>query len=214
MRVLMTAGLVWLLGSLTLVQAQEAAPAVNFKAGEHYVELTAPAPTQNPDKIEVAELFWYGCGHCFQFEPVLDEWKKDLAEDVTFREVPALFGGTWNTHAQLFYTVQSLGKLEETHKAIFNAIHVEKQRLASEAEMIEFLEPYGITEEQFEKAWSSFGVRSKLAEAGRLAKAYRATGVPTLIVNGKYRIEGGMVGGFDEMLEVADYLVARERKAL
>lgn len=202
------------MGSLTMLQAQEAASPANFKAGEHYIELTAPAPTQDPNKVEVAELFWYGCGHCFQFEPVLDEWKQGLADDVSFREVPALFGGTWNTHAQLFYTVQSLGKLEETHKAIFNAIHIEKQRLASEAEMIEFLEPYGITKEQFEKAWSSFGVRSKLSEAGRLAKAYRATGVPTLIVNGKYRIEGGMVGGFDNMLEVADFLIARERQAL
>lgn len=213
MRVLMTATLVWLLGSLNAAQAQEAAPSATFKAGEHYIELTTPAPTQNPDKIEVAELFWYGCGHCFQFEPVLQEWKKTLPEDVSFREVPALFGGVWNTHAQLFYTVESLGKLDETHKAIFNAIHVEKLRLANEAEMIEFLEPYGISEEQFEKAWSSFGVRSKISEAGRLAKAYRATGVPTLIVNGKYRIEGGMVGGFDGMLEVADYLIAQERQA-
>lgn len=213
MRVLMTATLVWLLGSLNAALAQEAIPSADFKAGEHYIELTTPAPTQDPDKIEVAELFWYGCGHCFQFEPVLQEWKKTLPEDVSFREVPALFGGVWNTHAQLFYTVQSLGKLEETHKAIFNAIHVEKLRLANEAEMIEFLEPYGISEEQFEKAWSSFGVRSKMSEAGRLAKAYRATGVPTLIVNGKYRIEGGMVGGFDGMLEVADYLIAQERQA-
>lgn len=213
MRVLMTATLVWLLGSLNAAQAQEAIPSADFKAGEHYIELTTPAPTQDPDKIEVAELFWYGCGHCFQFEPVLQDWKKTLPEDVSFREVPALFGGVWNTHAQLFYTVQSLGKLEETHKAIFNAIHVEKLQLANEAEMIEFLEPYGISEEQFEKAWSSFGVRSKISEAGRLAKAYRATGVPTLIVNGKYRIEGGMVGGFDGMLEVADYLIAQERQA-
>ncbi|WP_373188150.1 thiol:disulfide interchange protein DsbA/DsbL [Halopseudomonas sp.] len=214
MRVLITATLLWLLGSSAALQAQEATPPANFKAGEHYIELATPAPTQDPAKIEVAELFWYGCGHCFQFEPVLEEWKKDLAEDVSFREVPALFGGVWNTHAQLFYTVQSLGKLEETHEAIFNAIHIEKKQLANEAEMVEFLEPYGISEEQFEKAWSSFGVRSKLAEAGRLAKAYRATGVPTLIVNGKYRIEGGMVGGFESMLEVADFLVARERQAL
>jgi thiol:disulfide interchange protein DsbA len=214
MRVLMMAGLIWLMGSLTMLQAQEVASPANFKAGEHYVELTTPAPTQDPNKVEVAELFWYGCGHCFEFEPVLDEWKQGLADDVSFRGVPALFRSTWNTHAQLFYTVQSLGKLEETHKAIFNAIHIGKQRLASEAEMIEFLEPYDITEEQFEKAWSSFGVRSKLSEAGRLAKAYRATGVPTLIINGKYRIEGSMVGSFDNMLEVADFLIARERQAL
>lgn len=210
MRLLMTAGLLWLLGSFALLQAQEA----DYKAGEHYIVLPAPAPTADPDKIEVAELFWYGCGHCFEFDPIISEWKATLADDVNFRDVPAMFGGTWNTHAQLFYTVESLGKLEETHSAIFTAIHRQNNRLADEAAMIKLLSDYGVSEEEFKKAWGSFGVRSKMDQATRLAKAYRATGVPTLIVNGKYRIEGAMVGGFDEMLKVADFLVEQERKAL
>ncbi|WOD11468.1 thiol:disulfide interchange protein DsbA/DsbL [Pseudomonas sp. NyZ704] len=210
MRVLMTAGLLWLLGSFALLQAQEA----DYKAGEHYIVLPAPATTADPEKIEVAELFWYGCGHCFQFDPIISEWKGSLAEDVSFREVPAMFGGAWNTHAQLFYTVESLGKLEETHSAIFNAIHRQNNRLADKDAMIELLADYDISAEEFNKAWGSFGVRSKMEQATRLAKAYRATGVPTLIVNGKYRIEGAMVGGFDEMLKVAEFLVDKERQAL
>ena len=210
MRVLMTAGLLWLLGSFALLQAQE----VEYKAGEHYVVLPAPAPTADPEKVEVAELFWYGCGHCFQFDPIISEWKGTLADDVNFREVPAMFGGAWNTHAQLFYTVESLGKLEETHSAIFAAIHQQNNRLADEDAMIELLADYDISEEEFKKAWGSFGVRSKMEQATRLAKAYRATGVPTLIVNGKYRIEGAMVGGFDQMLKVAEFLVEQERQAL
>ncbi|HDZ58265.1 MAG TPA: thiol:disulfide interchange protein DsbA/DsbL [Pseudomonas xinjiangensis] len=212
MRAMFTVGLIWLLGGLAAgVNAQEAAP---YRAGTHYVELPSPAPTEEPDKIEVAELFWYGCGHCFSFEPIITEWKKTLPEDVHFRPVPALFGGAWNTHGQLFYTLQSLGKLDETHEAVFQAIHNQKNRLADEEAMIDLLEPYGITEEEFQSAWSSFGVRNKMEQANRLARAYRATGVPTLIVNGKYRIEGGMVGGFEEMLKVAEYLVEQERQKL
>lgn len=209
MRVMMTAVLVWLMGSFAVLHAEE----TTYQAGVHYVELPAPAPTQDPNKIEVAELFWYGCGHCFQFEPIINSWKQDLPEDVHFRDVPAMFGGTWNTHAQLFYTVESLGKLDETHAVIFSAIHNDNNRLADEKAMIKLLADYDISEEQFTKAWNSFGVRSKLDQATRLARSYRATGVPTLIVNGKYRIEGSMVGGFDEMLKVADYLVEQERQA-
>lgn len=211
MRVWLSVFAVWLLGALTLAHAQEEAP---YKAGVHYVVLPTPAPTQEPDKIEVVELFWYGCGHCYTFEPIIQDWKKQLPEDVHFRPVPAMFGGTWNTHGQLFYTLESLNKLDETHSAVFQAIHNQGNRLADEAAMIKLLEPYGISSDTFKRAWSSFGVRSKMEQASRLARSYRATGVPVLVVNGKYRIEGGMVGGFDEMLKVAEFLVDQERQAL
>ncbi len=211
MRAFMTAGLIWLMGSFALVQAQETAP---YQEGTHYVALPSPATTEEPDKIEVAELFWYGCGHCFNLDPLIREWKKGLPEDVHFREVPALFGGPWNLHGQLFYTLESLGKLDETHSVVFNAMHRDGKRLASEAEMIELLEPHGITADEFRKTWNSFGVRSKMDQAGRLARSYRATGVPTLIVNGKYRVEGAMAGSLEEMLKVAEYLVEQERQQM
>src|SRR5690606_15384927 len=105
----------------------------------------------------------------------------------------------WNLHGQMFYTLESLGKLEEVHPAIFQAIHNQNNRLDNEKAMLEFVAPYGIEADEFKRAWGSFGVRSKMDQANRLARAYRATGVPTLIINGKYRIEGGMVGGFEEM---------------
>ncbi|MFZ2290771.1 MAG: thiol:disulfide interchange protein DsbA/DsbL [Halopseudomonas yangmingensis] len=206
MRNWLSFALIWLLGSLTLAQA---AP---FQAGKHYVVLPAPATTQEPDKIEVAELFWYGCGHCYTLEPIIQNWKTTLPEDVHFRQVPALFGNLWNIHGQLFFTLESLGKLDEVHPAIFQAIHNQSNRLDTEKAMLEFVAPYGIEADEFKRAWGSFGVRSKMGEANRLARAYRATGVPTLIVNGKYRIEGGMVGGFEEMLKVAEFLVEQERK--
>jgi protein dithiol oxidoreductase (disulfide-forming) len=211
MRALTIAGLVWLMGSLALVQAQETA---RYQEGTHYVALPAPAPTEEPDKIEVAELFWYGCGHCYSFEPLIRDWKKTLPEDVHFREVPAMFGGAWNLHGQLFYTLQALDKLDVAHQVVFDAMHKEGKRLGSEEEMISLLEPHGISGDDFRKTWKSFGVRRQIDEAGRLARSYRATGVPTLIVNGKYRIEGGMAGSLEDMLKVAEYLVEQERQQM
>lgn len=207
MRTLLTIGLVWLLGSLSLVQAQTS----QYQAGVHYVELPSAAPTQEPDKIEVAELFWYGCGHCFTFEPIIGQWKQSLPEDVNFRPVPAFFGGTWDTHGQLFYTLESMDELGEAHTAVFQAIHNQGNRLADVDAMVKLLTQYGIDEEEFRKTWASPGVKLKINQAKRLAKAYRASGVPTLIVNGKYRIEGGMAGSFEEMLKIAEYLVEQER---
>ena len=209
MRALFSVALIWLLGSFALAQAQEAP----YQAGVHYVVLPTPAATADPDKIEVAELFWYGCPHCYTLNPMVTEWSKTLPEDVVFRPVPAMFGGAWNTHGQLFYTLDSLGKLEETHDAVFNAIHKQNNRLADEDAMIDFLEAYGISEDEFSKAWSSFGVKSRIDQATRLARSYRATGVPCLIINGKYRIEGQMAGSYENMLKIAEYLIEQERQA-
>ena len=207
MRTLLTIGFVWLLGSLSLVQAQD----TQYKAGVDYVELPAAAPTQEPDKVEVAELFWYGCGHCFNFDPLISEWKKTLPDYAYFRPVPALFGGSWDIHGQLFYTLESMGKLEDTHSAIFQAIHKQGERLATVDDMVKLLKQYGVDEDEFRKTWDSPGVKLKISQAKRLAQTYRATGVPTLIVNGKYRIEGGMAGSYENMLSIANYLIEQER---
>lgn len=207
MRKLLMVGMVWLLGSLSLVHAQER----NYQAGVHYIVLPAAAPTQEPDKIEVAELFWYGCGHCFTFEPIINQWKKSLPEDVSFRPVPAFFGGLWDTHGQLFYTLESMGKLDQVNSAIFQAIHNQNNRLADEKAMLKLVTQYDVDAEEFRQTWASPGVKLKMAQAKRLAKAYQASGVPTLIVNGKYRIEGAMAGSFEEMLKIAEYLVQQER---
>ncbi len=197
-----------LLGTVASAQAEE------FQAGVHYVELPAQAPTQHEDKVEVAELFWYGCGGCNAFEPYIQAWKPDLPEDTYLRLVPAMFGGTWNTHGQLYFTLESLGKLDETHEAVYRALHQDGHRMTEKSEILSVLEPYGVEAEAFERAWGSFGVRSKMSQAEQLARNYRATGVPTLIVNGKYRIESGAAGSFEKMLEIADYLVEMERQAL
>ena len=100
-----------------------------FKEGEHYVRLPNPVRTANPDKIEVAEVFWYGCGHCYSFEPQLQKWHKTLPESVLFVESPAMWNRDMETHARIFYTAKSLGVLDTMHRTIFDAMHIEKLRL-------------------------------------------------------------------------------------
>ncbi|SDU36267.1 thiol:disulfide interchange protein DsbA/DsbL [Halopseudomonas salegens] len=208
MRALISVMTIALLAMVANVQADE------YEAGVHYVELPAQAPTQHEDKVEVTELFWYGCGGCNALEPLINAWYPDLPEDAYFRRVPALFGGTWNTHGQLYYTLESLGKLDEAHDAVFHALHQDGRRMTEQSEILDVLEPYDIDADAFEKAWNSFGVNSKMSQAQQLARTYRATGVPTLIINGKYVIQNNATSGFEEVLKIADYLVDMEREAL
>ena len=182
-------------------------------AGQHYSVLASPVATAQPEKIEVVALFWYGCPHCYQLEPTLNEWKKDLPDDVDYVKVPAMFGGVWNLHGQLFYTLQALKVDDPVHDAVFNALHQQNRRLASASEITSFVGTLGIDKDSFEKAWNSFGVKSQMEKAKRQAIAYQISGVPALVVNGKYRFDIGMAGGLRETTQVADLLIAKERTA-
>jgi len=151
-----------------------------------YSELATPVPTADPSKIEVVELFWYGCGHCYQFEPYVNEWAKNLPDDVNLVRLPALFGKLWDVHGQLFFALEALKAPHEVHAAIFNAIHQEEKMLATPNEMAVFLAPLGIEKEAFLKAYNSFGVKTQMEKAKKQLLAYQVSGVPTLIVGGKY----------------------------
>lgn len=184
---------------------------LDIEAGRQYTELSRPVPVAQPGKIEVVELFWYGCPHCYQFEPSINAWAEKLPSDVHFLRIPAMFGGLWNVHGQLFLTLESMGVKPEVHAAIFNAIHNEHKRLATPDEMADFLAARGIDREDFLKAYNSFAVKSQMEKAKKLALAYRISGVPVMIVNGKYRFDLGTAGGPKGTLAVADYLIAKER---
>lgn len=180
--------------------------------GKNYITLRSPVATQEPNKVEVVSLFWYGCPHCYQLEPTLDAWHKELPEDVNFIRVPAMFGGAWDLHGQLYYTLEALGATEQLHAVIFNAIQNNNQRLATPAEISRFVVQQGIDKQSFEQAWGSFTVKSKLQKAKRLAISYQVSGVPALVVNGKYRFDIASSGGLQETVQVADYLIAKERE--
>lgn len=187
--------------------------AADFQAGKEYVELSTPVPVAEPGKIEVVELFWYGCPHCYQFEPIIKPWIEQLPDDVDFKRIPAMFGGAWNAHGQLFLALESMNVGQDIHDAVFSAYHNEGKKLATPDDMAEFLATKGIDEETFLKAYNSFGVKSRAEQAKKLAMAYQISGVPVMIVNGKYRFDLGSSGGPERALAVADFLIEKERAA-
>lgn len=187
--------------------------AETFKAGEHYEVLPTPVITSDKSKVEVVELFWYGCGHCFKFEPMLEAWKKQQGEDVVVVGQPAMWNATMQLHAKAFYTAKALNVLDKMHQSLFNAMNIQKQRLKDEASIKALFVKNGVDGEAFSKTFNSFGVNSQIKLADSRARSYRMQGTPEMVVNGKYRIAAGLAGSQAKMLEVASFLIEQERQA-
>lgn len=187
--------------------------AANYEAGKQYLVLEDPVPTSDPSKVEVVEVFWYGCIHCFHFEPMVVKWKATHKNDINFVPVPATWNERVKLHARAYYTAVALGKIDEMHEALFNAMHVERKKLASEEEIGEFFKQFGVDKETFENTFNSFGVKSMVTQADAKVRGYKIEGTPEIIVDGKYRITGRMAGSQAEMLKVADFLIEKEKKA-
>ncbi len=198
---------------IVLAEAEKpAAPAPQkFKAGTHYVKLTTAQGTSSPpDVVEVAEVFWYGCPHCFNFDPIVTNWEENLPDGVNFVRLPVMWNPTNEIHARMFYTIEALGKLDELHAEIFREMHLNKNMLTTESAIMAFVGKHGISTEDFKKTFRSFAVESKLKRAKNLTQRYRIQSVPLLVINGKYLTTGEGIKNFDEMLAVADELIARE----
>jgi len=192
--------------------AQEAAP--KYVEGTHYVRLAQPVRTADPSRIEVTEVFWYGCIHCFHLEPLINDWKKALKPDVDFERSPAIWNQMMAVHAQAFYTAQALGVLEKMHAPLFNALNEEHKKLDNEDDLAAFFaEHAGVKDADFRKAFKSFGVESSVKQADARARSYGITGTPELVVNGKFRVSGRTAGTPADMLKVVDFLVEQERAA-
>jgi thiol:disulfide interchange protein DsbA len=190
--------------------------------GKNYSTLVPAQPTSSsPDKVEVVEVFWYGCPHCFALDPSLETWRnKNKAPYVEFVRVPVMWGPVHKAHARLYYTIQALGKYEQLHSAVFREIHVMNNFLASktnddkESEQLQkkFLMEHGVSAADFDKTYRSFSVESKLARADELTKRYKVTGVPFFVVNGKYTADVGTAGGEPQLITMLDDLSAAEHK--
>jgi len=178
-----------------------------------YQDITPAVPTTSGDKIEVVEMFWYGCPHCYAFEPYLNRWKKSLPKDVAFVRVPAIFNPKWEFSARIYYTAEVMGVLGKMHEHIFDAIHKEHRPLGNLGEVAALFAQYGVDKKEFESTFNSFAVNSKVNWARHLTKVYGIDGVPTMIVAGKYRTSASLAGGHEEVLKVVDDLIARERSA-
>ena len=189
-------------------------PAQSYKAGVHYDVITDQVARTAPrDKIEVAEFFWYGCGHCYTFEPMVQQWKMGLPEDVEFRGIPAIWRDVMQLPARAHFPAEALGVSETLHPLIFQAMNVDRKRLGSEAEIAALFTANGVSQEDFDKTFNSFGISSQIRQSMSAAKGAGITGTPALMVEGKYHISAPKAGGQAEMLKVADYLVEKERAA-
>ncbi|UDL05573.1 thiol:disulfide interchange protein DsbA/DsbL [Marinobacter sp. CA1] len=198
--------------ALTAFSAQAADG--SWEEGRHYERLSNPVRTSNPDVIEVAEVFWYGCGHCYRFKPLVEAWADKQAENVSFEMVPAALGRSWTPHAMAFYALKAIDQLNDTtNDALFKALAVERRALNDADALGEFLSDYGVDKAEFVAAYESFGVSAQFQQAQSQIRGARITGTPTMLVNGKYTVTGTGAGSHEAMLEVVDYLVAKERDA-
>ena len=184
-----------------------------FELGVHYLRLSPTQPTSsNPDQVEVCEVFWYGCPHCYELDPSLERWRQSKPDYVNFVRVPAVWNPLLQLHARAFYTAEALGKGEEMHAEFFREIHERRNQLDTEAKLQEFFGRFGVDAAAFKASFDSFAVQAKLQRADELNRRYRIGSVPTIVVNGKYTTDGPMVGSYAELLVLVDELAAAERE--
>lgn len=200
-----------IIGVLCLSFAFGAAAAESaYKDGEHYERITPEVATNSEGKIEVVEIFWYGCHHCYAFEPHIEKWLKSKPENVVFRRVPGIFSQNWIPHARAFYVADTLGVMDKVHTALFAAIHGLGRKINDEDALARFFAEHGVAESDFREAYNSFSVDTKTRQAMTASKDYGITGVPSMIVNGRFRTSARLTGTYEEMLKVVDTLVAKE----
>lgn len=189
------------------------AHAAEFEEGRNYSRIVPAQPTESPGKIEVVELFWYGCPHCYRFQPYLERWVKRLPADVEYRRMPAILAGHWTVHANAYYTAEALGILDKIHKPLFDAMHAQKRRLDTEERLMEFFAEQGVSNEDFKKTFHSFSVEAKVRRAKEMSRRYETNATPSVVINGKYILDSGQVNGnYNSMLKVMDTLIEQERK--
>lgn len=205
--------------AILLAQADTAVAPQNwqFEEGEHYVRMVPTQPTVGgADKIEVAEFFWYGCPHCYDFEPGVNAWSERQSANVRFVRIPAMWNGLVQLHARLYYTEEVLarnGTIKEPavfRDAVFQEYHRRGNRLTTEASIAQLFERFGVSSDEFNRTWKSFEVDQKLRVAEDLARRYSIASVPAMVVNGKYRAGAAEAGSYPKLLEVMDELIVRE----
>ena len=201
----------FLLGSLAtaIFAISGSTMAANFVAGKDYSVVANPGKVDVPGKIEVREFFWYGCGHCFTLEPYMQTWLRQLPKDVNFVRTPAAMNPVWEMNARGYYVSEALGVRKKTHIPLFHAIHDGGQQIFDQASQAKFFARYGVPEQKFNSMFNSFPITAKVAESNQLAQQYQLTGVPAVVVAGKYVVQGED----GKVTQVVDYLLEKERKA-
>jgi protein dithiol oxidoreductase (disulfide-forming) len=180
-----------------------------------FLVLPTAQASEAKGKVEVIEFFHYGCPHCRDFDPLLEQWAKALPADVVFRRVPAIWGNPQlGQLARFYYAAEATGDLAKLHGKVFDALQADKVPLNTEAGALEWVGRQGVDGKKFADAYKSFGVQSRVQRADQLARAYQIQGVPTLAIGGKYLTSASLAGSHPNTLKVADELIARSRKEL
>ena len=195
--------------NVALAQAQA------YRSGSDYLTLDKPAPTEAPaGQVEVVEFFWYNCPHCNAFEPQFDAWAKKVSKDVSVRRAPVAFRADFEPQQRLYFVLEGMGKVEELHRKVFNAIHIEKQTLQTADQITAWAEKQGIPKAKFLEMYNSFSVSTKARKSTQLQDSYAVDGVPALGVNGRYFTSGTQAKTLERSLQVTDYLIAQSRQAM
>lgn len=195
-------------------QANEALKDINkmktikITENKEYNVIPNPIATSSGEKIEVREFFWYGCGHCYSFEPDIIRWQNNMPSDANYIATPAPLGG-WEIHARLYYALAAINKIDEMHAKIFHAIHEEGNRLSNEGDIAKFLTDNNIDAELVIATMDSFAVNSQITNAYNDFKAAGLTGVPSIVVNGKYVTSPSHAGSNDRAIDVINALVKK-----
>jgi protein dithiol oxidoreductase (disulfide-forming) len=193
--------------------AQAPSKIIVLEEGRNYRVVAPAQPTEATDKVEVMEIFWYGCPHCHHFEPFLSKWLETKPNDVAFRRFPAIFRENWVPAARAFYTAQALGIGDKLHPALFKAMHEEQRELRSNEDWAKLFGELGVAEADFLKTWDSLEVATKVREAMAQVQNYGIEGVPAVVIGGKYQTSAGMegVGDYETLLKVVNALVDKVR---
>lgn len=185
-------------------------PTTSWEVGKNYFLIDPPQPTASGDKIEVLEVFSYACPHCAHFQPYAEQLKQSLPAYASYAYMPAVFNAEWEPSARAFYTAQSLGVLDQTHQALFDALHRDHIPLRTIDDLAGFYAQHGVDKAKFLAESASFEVESKLSRANEIVKKDGIDGTPSVVVNGKYRVTNASAGGYPQLLELVDWLVKKE----
>ncbi|MBE8190341.1 MAG: thiol:disulfide interchange protein DsbA/DsbL [Candidatus Thioglobus sp.] len=186
--------------------------AADYEADIDYIVLEKPVQTATGDRIEVRELFWYYCPHCYNLEPILNAWVQKLPENAEFIRQPAMFSERWVNGAIFYFVLEELNLLEKLHEPLFNAIHIKNKRFNSQDSFVDWVSGFGVDEAKINAAFDSFAVRIKTNKAKLNTAKYKVKGVPVLIVNGKYWTDANHAGSYSNMLKVVEFLIEKESK--
>ena len=179
--------------------------------GKEFSLVASPQPT-DMKKIEVLEIFSYACSHCFELDPSIAKWSKKLPSDVAFVRLPAVTNPKWESFGKMYYALEALGEVERLHTDVFNAIHLKNLNLGDEKIAADWLVKQGVDAKKYTDAYNSFGVQGKTARSKQLTTSFGVSGVPTIVVAGKYQTSSYMAGSHEAALKVAEHLINLVRR--